>query len=171
MRSVKLFIATSLDGYIAGPNDEIDWLFTDGDYGYKKFYDSIDTTLSGYNTYRLALTFGSFPYPDKTNYVFSRLHQHHEDTPVTFISADPCQLVSDLRKKDGKDIWLVGGGQLNTLLLNAGLIDEMIISVHPIILGNGIPLFGGHPKQLKLKLLASEAFSSGLLQVTYKTAE
>ena len=171
MRKIILFIATSLDGFIAGEDDDISWLFTDGDYGYKDFYDSIDTTLSGYNTYRIALTFGSFPYPDKTNYVFSRLHQHSEDTPVKFIAADPCLFAGNLKAEAGKDIWLIGGGELNTLLLNDGLIDELIISIHPIILGKGIPLFAGQPKRKTLHMTKSEAFASGLLQVTYKIEE
>lgn len=169
MRKVRLFIATSLDGFIAGPDEDISWLFSDGDYGYRDFYEHIDTTISGYNTYRLTLTFGSFPYPDKTNYVFSKLHQHRENTPVTFIATDPCEFVGNLRKKTGKDIWLVGGGQLNTLLLNGGLIDEIIISVHPVILGNGIPLFSGYPKKSTLSLTGSETYKSGLIQLTYKT--
>lgn len=171
MRKVKLFTATSLDGFIAGQDEDLSWLFTDGDYGYKDFYNFVDTTLSGYNTYRLALSFGSFPYPDKTNFVFSKLHQHKENTPVTFISSDPCQFVKDLKEKPGKDIWLVGGGQLNSLLLNNGLIDEMIISIHPVVLGKGIPLFGAYPKHIALQLKKTETFGSGLLQVTYQINE
>jgi len=168
MRKVKLFIASSLDGFIAGPGEDISWLFSYSDYGYKDFYNSIDTTLSGYNTYRLALSFGSFPYPDKTNYVFSRLHQHSEESPVIIVATNPARFVRDLKEKSGKDIWLVGGGQLNTLLLNEDLIDEMVISIHPIILGKGIPLFGGNSKQSTLNMIRSESFESGLLQVTYK---
>jgi dihydrofolate reductase len=170
MRKLKLFTATSIDGFITGKDEDLTWLFADGDYGYKDFYDSIDTTLSGYNTYRLTLTFGTFPYPDKTNYVFSRLHQHREETPVTFISTDPCLFVKKLKEKRGKDIWLVGGGQINSLLLNGGLIDELIISVHPIILGKGILLFEGIPNQTALQIIKSQTFESGLLQVTYQIA-
>jgi dihydrofolate reductase len=167
MRKLILYSAVSLDGYIAGPNHEIDWLFSGGDYGYKAFYESIDTTLSGYNTYSLALSFGNFPYPDKTNYVFSRQHQHRENTPVNFIQEDPAGFTIHLKEQPGKDIWLVGGGQINTVMMNAGLIDTLIISVHPIILGKGIPLFAGSPERSSLKLTHTITFPDGLLQATY----
>jgi dihydrofolate reductase len=168
MRKLILYSAASLDGYIAGPNHEIDWLFTAGDYGYASFYDSIDTTVSGYNTYKLTLTFDSFPYPDKKNFVFSSHHGHQEETPVNFITGDPAEFVKDLKSKPGKDIWLVGGGQINTLMLNARLIDELIISIHPLILGKGIPLFAGSPGKCGFLLAGTKSYPAGLLQVTYK---
>jgi dihydrofolate reductase len=171
MRKLILYSATSLDGYIAGSNHEIDWLFSGGDYGYAAFYDSIDTTISGFNTYKLALSFGSFPYPDKKNFVFSNHHKHEEDTPVIFIPEVPAGFIQDLKEKPGKDIWLVGGGQINTLMLNAHLIDEMIISIHPIILGKGIPLFAGSPQRRNFDLANSKTYPDGLLQVTYKLNE
>jgi dihydrofolate reductase len=168
MRKLILYSAASLDGFIAGPNHEIDWLFSGNDYGYAAFYDSIDTTISGFNTYNLTLSFEQFPYLDKTNFVLSRHHQHKENTPVSFISADPVGFVNYLKEKPGNDIWLVGGGQINSLMLNAGLIDEMIISIHPIILGKGISLFAGSPLKSNLKLTGTKTYIDGLLQVTYK---
>ena len=168
MRNLILYSAASLDGYIAGPDHETDWLFTAGDYGYATFYNSIDTTVSGYNTYKLALSFSSFPYPDKTNFVFSR-HQHSQvNSPVKFIPDDPAEFIRELKNKPGKDIWLVGGGQINTIMLNSYLIDEMIISIHPIILGDGIPLFAGSPVRNDLILTDSLSYPDGLVQVTYK---
>jgi dihydrofolate reductase len=171
MRKLVLYSAASLDGYIAGPNDEIDWLFSGGDYGYAAFYNSIDTTISGYKTYKLALTFGSFPYPDKTNYVISSHHLHKENTPVEFISEDPVGFVRALKGKPGKDIWLAGGGQINSLMLNAHLIDEMIISIHPIILGKGIALFSGSPGRSNFDLTNTISYPDGLLQATYRFRE
>jgi dihydrofolate reductase len=171
MRKLVLYSAASLDGYIAGPNHEIDWLFSGGDYGYVAFYNSIDTTISGYNTYKLALTFGSFPYPDKTNYVLSSHHLHEEKTPVEFISENPVGFIKSLKEKPGKAIWLVGGGQINTLMLNAHLIDEMIISIHPIILGKGIALFSGSAGRSYFELTDTISFPDGLLQVTYRFRE
>jgi dihydrofolate reductase len=167
MRKLILYSAASLDGYIAGTNHEIDWLFADSDYGYASFYDSIDTTVSGYNTYKLSLTFDSFPYPDKNNFVFSRHHSHSENSPVNFITGDPVEFVKKLKAKSGKDIWLVGGGQINTLMLNARLIDELIISIHPVILGKGIPLFAGLPGKCDFFLAGTKSYPDGLLQVTY----
>jgi dihydrofolate reductase len=167
MRKVVLFTAASLDGFIAGPAGEIEWLFTDRDYGFSPFFASADTTLSGYNTYKLAASFPTFPYPGTTNYVFSRKHQKRDNNPVEFIASDPAEFVSTLKQQSGRTIWLVGGGMLNTALLNSRLIDEMILSVHPIVLGRGIPLFGGNPRNHTLSLVGTESFTSGLVQLTY----
>jgi len=128
----------------------------------------IDTTISGYNTYKLALSFGSFPYPDKTNFVFSQHHQHLENTPVNFISTDPASFVREIKAKPGKDIWIVGGGQINMLMLNARLIDEMIISLHPVILGKGIPLFPGSSERSNFILADTKSYPDGLIQITYR---
>ena len=99
MRKLKLFIATSLDGYIAGPKGEIDWLEAGGntDYGYSVFYDSIDTTLMGYATYKLTLTFPRFPYPDKTNYVFTRGRLPPDTDHVRLVSGDIAAFVRSLK--------------------------------------------------------------------------
>ena len=129
MRNVKLFIATTLDGYIAGPNGEIDWLKIGGDldYGYQEFYASIDTTLMGHSTYRLTLAVPEFPYPDKTNYVFTRGTPPPDTPHVRFVTGDIAGFVRSLKQESGSDIWLVGGGQVNTVLLRRDLIDEMVL--------------------------------------------
>lgn len=171
MKQVILFIATSLDGFIAGKKGELDWLFTDADYGYKNFLASIDTTLMGYKTYEQVLSFGEFPYPNKKNYVFTRSRKKQDQNPVEFVSSDPAALVKKLKKESGKNIWLVGGGEINTILLNEGLIDEMIISIHPEILGEGIPLFAGTPKESSFELIKHHAYQTGLVQLHYKQAE
>jgi dihydrofolate reductase len=168
MRKVKLFIATSLDGFIADKNGGIDWLFTDQDYGYADFYASIDTTLTGYKTYEDILGFGEFPYPGKTNYVFSRRHQQTDGNPVTFIADDIAGFVQQLKQEPGRDIWLVGGGQINEELLKAGLIDELIVSIHPTILGEGRPLFAGRNRRQDFKLTGSKTFETGLVQLSYQ---
>ena len=168
MRHIVLFIASSIGGYIARLAGSIDWLFTDEDYGYSEFYDSIDTTLMGKRTYKDVLSFGEFPYPDKTNYVFTRREGMMDTENVQFITGSIPAFVRQLKKEDGKDIWLVGGGQINTILLSTGLIDRMILSVHPVILGQGIPLFGGIPAETHFKLERSQVFPSGLVQLSYK---
>jgi dihydrofolate reductase len=167
MRQVKLFIATSLDGFIADKNGGIDWLFTDQDYGYADFYASIDTTLTGYKTYEDILGFGQFPYPGKTNYVFSRRHQKVDDNPVTFIADDAAGFVQQLKRQPGRDIWLVGGGQINEVLLHAGLIDVLLVSIHPTVLGEGRPLFAGRSTRQDFTLINSKTFETGLVQLTY----
>jgi dihydrofolate reductase len=170
MRKIKLFIATSLDSYIAGPNGEIDWLFTEGEYGYNAFMENIDTTLMGNETYKLTKTFGDFPYKDLTNYVFTRNPAHPEEPYVQFVSGDIAAFVQSLKEQNGKAIFLVGGGYINTVLLNAGLIDELQIFVHPIILGNGIPLFQPTETRHNWTFVASEAYERGLVELQYVKA-
>ncbi len=151
---------------MSGKNGEIDWLFTDNDYGYNDFYNSIDTTLIGNNTYKQIFTFGEFPYPNKTNFVFTRDDSNQDTKAVKFITDDLIEFVKSLKKQNGKDIWLVGGGQINTIMLNADLIDEMILSIHPIILAQGIPLFTDNAKQSHFKTKNCKTFETGLIQLT-----
>ena len=166
MRKLKLYIAASLDGYIAGPNGEIDWLDAAGDedYGYHDFYGSIDTTLMGNSTYQLTLTVDEFPYPDKTNYVFTRGEPPQSTAYVEFVSGDIAGFVCTLKEQPGKDIWLVGGGQINTVMLNAGLIDEIILTVFPLVLGEGIPLFAPGATRHSFKTLGCQTYETGLIQ-------
>lgn len=172
LRKVVLYIATSIDNYIARKDGSVDWLDATPnpeklDYGYYSFYKDIDTTLMGNGTFQEVLGFNvPFPYPDKTNYVFSR-NSGLKDSNVEFISEDIAGFVADLKQQKGKDIWLVGGGQINTILLNAGLVDEMIITRIPIVLGEGIPMFSGIPKETVLDLKKSEDFNNGIVQMTY----
>ncbi|MCZ6789815.1 MAG: dihydrofolate reductase family protein [Chloroflexi bacterium] len=166
MRRLKLYIATSLDGYIAGPNGEIDWLEAGGDldYGYRRFYSSIDTTLMGTATYRLTLTVDDFPYPDKANYVFTRGTPPPDTAYVRFISGDIAGFVRSLKEQPGDDIWLVGGGQINTVMLNEALIDEIILTLFPLVLGEGIPLFAPGAKRSLFKTTGYERYATGLVQ-------
>ncbi|MFD1140358.1 dihydrofolate reductase family protein [Larkinella insperata] len=170
MRNVKLFIATSLDHFIAGPNGEIDWLFTDGDFGYSAFMETVDTTLMGNETFKLTASFGDFPYKSLTNYVFTRNSDAPEEPYVNFVSGDIAAFVAELKQQPGKDIFLVGGGQINTLLLEAGLIDELQVFIHPIILGQGIPLFRPTKKMHAWQLVESRSFERGLVELHYVKA-
>ena len=166
MRRLKLYIAASLDGYIAGPNGEIDWLDVDGDldYGYAEFYESIDTTLMGSLTYRVALSVPDFPYPDKTNYVFTRSAPPPDTEHVRFVSGDIAGFVRSLKEQTGGAIWLVGGGQINTAMLNAGLIDDLVLTSFPVVLGDGIPLFAAGAAHARFETTGCEAYETGLVQ-------
>ncbi len=168
MRKVILFTAVSLDSYIARTQGEVDWLLTDNDYGYHDFYQAIDTTLMGHNTYKQILSWGKFPYREKINYVFSRIHTQPVHHSISFINNAIPDFVNQLKAKPGKNIWLVGGSQINTMLLNNNLIDEMILAVHPIILGQGIPLFTQPAKTTVLNLQTSQIFARGLVQMSYR---
>jgi dihydrofolate reductase len=167
MRKIKLFIASSLDGFIARQDGSIDWLFTDADYGYSDFLKSVDTVLMGRKTYDKVLTFGQYPYKDKKNYVFSqnpRSKRRHNG--VEFI-ADIVEFGRDLAKSNGEDIWLVGGSDVISIFLNANLLHEIILSIHPIVLSKGIPLFKNVRMPVNLKLQNSIPYENGLVQLHY----
>lgn len=167
MRNLVCYIATSLDGYIAGPSGEIDWLFSDQDYGYTEFIAEVDTVVMGRKTYELSRSFSEYPYPGTTGYVFSRA-RHGPDEYVTFVSENPAGFMAGLKETAGKTIWLVGGAEIVVEAVKADLLDNLILSIHPIILGDGIPLFSrGLPKRA-LQLVETESFTSGLVQLTYE---
>lgn len=127
-RKVILYSAVSLDGFIAREDDDQD---------YKDFYQQIDVTLMGRKTYEQVLDFpGEFPYSKTINYVFTRQKQQSNNL-VHFIHDHIEEFVNQLKNQSGKDIWLIGGGELNTHPLNAGLIDEIILTIIPIVLGKG----------------------------------
>lgn len=170
MRKVKLFIASSLDCYIAREDGGIDWLYTDADYGYAKFYDSIDTIIVGRKSYDQSLTFDIYPYKGKKVYVFTRkkVRKNNNEQDIEYIDTNIQDFVTSLTQSIGKDIWLLGGGEIVSVLLNAGLVDEIILSIHPIILGTGIPLLRNIQKEVNLKLENSLSFNSGLTQLCYK---
>jgi dihydrofolate reductase len=169
-RRVRLFIAASLDGHIARRNDTIDWLFTDADYGYAEFYASVDTLILGRNTYDVCLTFESFPYSGKRVLVMSRTRSGSDQNGAEYTADDPFELVHRLRKESGADIWLVGGGQVVRAFLAANLVDDLDIFVHPILLGDGLPLFPVGFPETKLALASSQPYESGLVRLTYSRA-
>lgn len=174
MRKIVLYIATSIDGFIARKNGDIDWLenpdypIEGEDFGYQKFYDSIDTTLMGNQTYQQVLGFDvPFPYKGKTNYVFSR-SQEGKDENVQFVKDNIADFVKNLKKDEGKDIWLVGGGQLNSMLLGQELIDQIILTIIPITLGDGISLFAQSMElDTRFSLDNSKVFKNGFVQLFY----
>ncbi|OJW80215.1 MAG: dihydrofolate reductase [Bacteroidetes bacterium 46-16] len=171
-KKVILYIAMSLDGYIARENNELDFLKiverAGEDYGYYDFIKNIDTVVMGRKTYDMVLDFGiPFPHKDKKCYVLTR-SKSGSDENVTFYNGALDKLISELRRKEGKDIFIDGGAETVNELLQLKLIDKLIISVIPVLLGNGIKLFnGGRPEQ-KLELLRSSTFSSGLVQLWYE---
>ena len=168
MRKIRLYIAASLDNYIARPDGSIDWLHseTQEDYGYEAFLAGVDTVLMGARTYEDILGFGGdWPYPNHETFVFTRRNDRQADPYVTFVSSDIPAFVRGLRDRAGKDIWLVGGGQVNTLLLDAGLIDELILFIQPVVLGSGLPLFAGKTADTSFEVESFKAWPSGMLQL------
>jgi len=170
MRKVVFFIATSLDGYIAGDKGDIDWLFTDHDtdYGYNEFYSSVDAIIMGRKSYETLLAFDEFPYKDKQCYVFSKTLAYSGIKNVEVINnSDPELFIKGLLETPGKDIWLLGGGNLAAAFLKNSLVDRIIISIHPILIGGGVPLFERCNVATEWNLKEVESFDSGLVQITY----
>jgi dihydrofolate reductase len=162
-RKVVLFIAQSLDGFIAAEGDSLEWLMNvegEGDNGYSEFYETVDSILLGRRTYDWVMEEekGQFPYKGKDCYVFSRKKQAQTEY-VKFIQMDAVQFTRQLKQGEGKNIWLVGGGDLLHTFLNEGLVDEIIVTVAPVILGEGIPLFKGGDYHLELTLLNTRRFN------------
>ena len=166
-RKVILNLAVSLDGFIEGPSGEFDWCFSDQDYGMKAFMKSIDTIFMGRKSYEVALKYeGKNPYPKITTYVFSKtLKEAGKGTRI--VSGVLGDEVRKITAEKGKNIWLFGGASLVTGFLNEGLIDELQLAVHPIILGSGKPLFQGIKDRILFNLKRTKKYSSGLVQLFY----
>jgi dihydrofolate reductase len=156
-----------MDGFISGPANEIDWLFHDQDYGFTAFFDAVDTTIMGFATYAETKKFPGFPFPGKVNYVLTRNHADEKDARFIFLTLFSDEFFSDMKNETGGDIWLVGGGEINSLFLAHDLIDRIILSYHPVILGTGKPLFPGAEFRKKFTVTDTHLFPSGLFQVTF----
>lgn len=174
MKTVSLFIATSLDGYIAKPNDDLSFLKMvekEGeDYGYAKFTQTIDTLIIGRKTYDWVLKeVGTNHYDNGTRdvYVITRT-KRPKTGRTTFYTGDLTELIKQLKSKNGKNIYCDGGAEIINELLQNDLIDEMIISIIPILVGDGIRLFqDGRPEQ-QVELEETRTFDTGLVQLHYK---
>ncbi|MEB2271363.1 dihydrofolate reductase family protein [Bacillus safensis] len=178
-RRVILDLAVTLDGFIEGPNGEVDWCIMDPDMDFNQFLNQIDTILYGRKSYDI---WGQYiPKNEdsdtdkemwrlvhsKEKYVFSRT-QKETDNRAIFINDNIVEEVNKLKKKPGGDIWLYGGSSLITTFINLGLVDEFRLSVHPIILGEGKPLFIDINKRINLQLVETKKFSSGVVQLIYR---
>ena len=172
MRKVVLYIAVSLDGYIAKSNGEIDWLSIverpGEDYGYSGFLKTIDTVILGRKTFDKILSLGvDFPHSDKICYVITRQERKSEKN-IVFYNGNPGELVVKLKTSPGQNIFCDGGAEIVNTLIKKDLIDEYIISTIPVFLGKGIRLFDDFRRKTDLKLLSSKSFSSGLVQSHYR---
>jgi dihydrofolate reductase len=155
MRKLILYIACSLDGYIARKDHGLDWLPPPDEAGYNEFIAGIDTILMGRRTYDVCKKFEPWPYTQRC-IVFTSNPLH--DPKVEFTKEDPAAVLAELRKHPGKDIWLEGGGELIRVFHEKGLIDEYIIAVVPVTIGDGIPLFVKSDAMVKLKLSAIKQY-------------
>ncbi len=166
MRKVILNLAVSLDGFIEGPRGEYDWCLVDQDYGMTEFLKHIDAIFFGRKSYVRLIESEPSPYPEKHKYIFSNSLL---SAPVgtQLIQGNIRKEVNAIKNLEGKDIWLFGGAGLTTTLLNAGLVDELQLSVHPLILGQGKALFTHLAKKIPLQLTDTKKYSTGLVQLVY----
>jgi len=166
-RHLRYQVATSLDGFIAGPNGEYDWITEDPTLDLEAFARQFDTLLMGRLTYELALSQGSMlkSMGMKVVVVSTTLDpSQHPD--ATIISTDVAEKVALLKRQPGKDIWLFGGGALFRTMLDAGLVDRVELAVSPILLGSGVPVLPPG-KRCPLRLVESSTLPSGMLILTY----
>jgi len=171
-RNVVLYIAMSVDGFIARIDGDISWLeameVEGQDYGYSSFIKKVDTVIMGRKAYEKVMTLvPDFPHQDKKSYVISKSLVMQNKNPE-FYNGDPVELVKKLREEDGGDIFIDGGAELVRTLKGEGVISEYIISVIPLFLGNGIRLFHEVEKEEQLELINTRMYESGLIQLRYK---
>ncbi|SFS64482.1 dihydrofolate reductase family protein [Paenibacillus sp. BC26] len=181
-RRIILDLAVTLDGFIEGKNGEVDWCIMDPEMGFTDFLTQIDTILYGRKSYDL---WGQYTPPmesgetekemwelvhGKVKYVFSKTLTG-TDNNATYINSNILEEVNHLKNQPGKDIWLYGGANLITTFIHLSLVDEFRLSVHPVLLGEGTPMFNESKQRLNLKLKHTRSFSSGVVQLIYQLAE
>jgi dihydrofolate reductase len=169
MRKVKFRVANSLDNYIARKDGSVDWILHDDEANSSlaDFWRTIDTVLWGRKTYDIVK--GRMPvYKGVKNYVFSRTMKESADKGVEIINGDVVEFVRNVRNQEGRDIFVMGGGELAKSLFEADLIDEVGINIHPILLGSGIPLFHEMKGQINLELLEYKSLNNGCVLLSYR---
>ncbi|MCA0755103.1 dihydrofolate reductase family protein [Paenibacillus sp. N4] len=177
-RRILLDLAVTLDGFIEGKNGEVDWCIMDSELGFNNFLNQIDAIFYGRKSYDLWGQFTPEIEPtdsekefwelvhSKEKFVFSRT-QKGIDNKAVIINDSILEEVNKIKNKPGKDIWLYGGASLITTFINLGLVDEFRLSVHPVVLGEGKPLFMDIKQRLNLKMINTRTFSSGVVQLIY----
>ena len=170
MRNVVLGLGISLDGYIARPDGAVDFLFMPKDYSMGPFFATIDTAIMGRKTYAAVLKMGggSFAGPGTATYVMSTTLAPGERDGVVITRQSPAALIAELRKRPGKHIWLMGGGELARAFLKADLVDELYLGIVPTLIGKGIPLFPAGFPQRDYTLVENKTYSKGLITLKYK---
>jgi dihydrofolate reductase len=168
VRRIRYAVATSLDGFIAGPKGEADWIVMDPEFDFGALFNQFNTILLGRRTYELTQRPGAPPWPPGMSvYVCSRTLRQSDHPKVTVLADNVEQTLAALREKPGKDIWLFGGSSLFGSLLGAGLVDTIEVAISPVLLGEGIPLLPSPAPQTKLKLIGHQVSKSGIVSLRY----
>jgi dihydrofolate reductase len=173
MRKVTFGGAPSLDDYFARKDDAVDWLMWSKEAAtiMTDYWETIDTIVMGRKTYEAALKMNKGKnnlYSGMRSYVFSRTLKPHKHRNLEIVSGDAIKFMKQLKKADGKDICVMGGGELARSLFDAELIDEIGFNIHPVLLGSGIPLFHEMKRQIDLELLECKRFQNGCVYVSYR---
>jgi dihydrofolate reductase len=169
VRKVVLGVGISLDGYIARPDGSVDFLFMPKDYSMAEFFKRVDTAVMGRKTYEMGLKMGGeFTSGGMKSFVFSQSMEKGERGGVTFLAEPPKKFVEALRGKKGKDIWLMGGGELTREFLREDLVDAMYLGVVPVLIGDGIAAFPSGFPQREFALVENKTYSQGLIALRYE---
>ena len=167
MRRIRYHVAMSLDGYIAGPKGEADWITPDPDVDFAALFNEFDTALVGRRTFAAMVDAGRATIPGMKLIVFSRTLRQADYPEVTVVAEKQKEVVASLREKPGKDIWLFGGATLFHSLLQQGVVDAVGVSIVPILLGGGIPLLPTPAPRKKLNLTGHKIYKSGIVALQY----
>lgn len=167
MRRFRYAVAMSLDGYIAGPDGEYDWIITDPDIDFGEIFGRFDTLLMGRHTFEMMHRAGRGSMPGMQIVVFSRTLRPLDFLDITIVADRPEAAIEAIRSTPGKDIWLFGGGSLFRSLLEARLVDTVEVAVIPVLLGGGIPMLPPPAGRTSLRLAGSKVFRTGIVSLEY----
>lgn len=169
MRRIRYGVAASLDGFIAGPNGEVDWITLDPEVDFAEIWAQFDTLLMGRRTYEVAVhRLGEAAFAGITSVVFSRTLRQEQHPKVKIVPELTREWVTSLKTQIGKDVWLMGGSSLFRSLLDSGYVDRIDVMVIPVVLGAGIPMLPPPYSPTKLKLLSNRVYRSGRLSLAYE---
>ena len=170
MRRVTFGVACSLDHYIARPDHGVDWLLWNDEVAAlsASYWETIDTVVMGRKTYEVAVRSGTPVYPGVKNIVFSRTMDRAAHEDIQIVAGDPGPFMADLKAQKGAGICVMGGGELANALFEANLIDEVGLNLHPLLLGQGIPLFHRMTKTIELKLLETQVLKTGCVYLKFR---
>jgi dihydrofolate reductase len=167
MRRVRYSVVMSLDGYIAGPNGEADWITPEPDFDFSAIFSQFDTLLVGRRTFDTMVAARRVSMPGMKTIVFSKTLRQKDHPQVTIVAKDQKPTLTALKASPGKDIWLFGGGALFSSLAKDGLVDCIEVRIVPILLGTGVPFYSDLKNRIKLELIAQRACPSGVVEVEY----